>query len=410
MNSQGNLAQKVGAGAEGVSGLAKEGGDALKNAGGMLGSIGSALPGIGAAVGVVGGVVSMIGNMFAAQAKNIANDIQKKFDGILSNFQNNSASLAQTLQALQQQQQQAIQQLSGQKGGAGYLTEILLQIQTTEAALQAQAAQAQNTFSIQTQVMKQSTDVGQQWLQTWSNLEKQVHDYLFKDNGNPALASAFQTAELADQARKIQDQYNSGMSTAIHDNYTLNGLIQSRQQLQLSILQLEEQQSDSIERRQAPAMSLAAQQSRLQLQELKTQLSDVNSQISIEQNKVTAENKLFGLSSDINTLHAADAKLQAASLAEQLANYSEMLKIIQQIAGLKVNPNTGYFDGHSPFAGLPGGVPGFGATSGPTAPSPHPIVINGDIHVTLPGMKSSSDVARGIGNELQNWRRFGVSL
>jgi hypothetical protein len=76
---------------------------------------------------------------------------------------------------------------------------------------------------------------------------------------------------------------------------------------------------------------------------------------------------------------------------------------------LQANPNTGYFDGHSPFAGLPGGVPGFGASS-PTAPSAHPIVINGDINVSLPGMKSSSDVARGIGAELQNWRRFGVSL
>jgi hypothetical protein len=416
IQAHGNLAEKIGAGAGGASGaigqISGAFGGAMKDAGGMLGSIGSALPAIGAAVGVAGQLFSMIGGMFTQQAKNIAEQVQKAFNKIMADYSNNTASFTETMASLQAEQANAIQQLSGKKGGAGYLSQIELQIKETEDALRAQALAGRDQMGILTAAISQSTKVAQNWLTTWSQIEQQVKTYLEKDGGNTALAAQYQNAELADQARQIQDQINSGMQTAIQDNYTLNGLLMSRQQLQLSILQLQEQQSDSIERRQAPAMSLAAQQSRLQLQELKTQLSDVNSQISIEQNKVTAENQLFGLSTDINALHAADAKLQAAALAEQLANYAEMLKIIQQIAGLKANPNTGYFPGTSPFnpAQLPGGLPGFGATSGPTAPSAHPIVINGDIHVSLPGMKSSSDVARGIGAELQNWRRFGVSL
>jgi hypothetical protein len=412
MASQGNLAQKVGAGAGGASGaigqISGAFGGAMKDAGGMLSSIGSALPGIGAAVGVVGGVVSMIGNMFAAQAKHIAEDVQKKFDNIMQNYQNNTASFTETMAALQQEQSTAIAQLSGTKGGSGYLAQILLQVQQTEAALRAQVVQAQNNFEIQTSTIMQSTEVGKQWMQTWASIEQQVKDYLYKNGGNAALATEFQNAELADQARKIQDQYNQGLQQAVQDNYTLNGLMMSRQQIQLSILQLENQMTDSIERRQAPALGLAAQQTKLQLEQLKQQLSDTNNQINIEQQKVSAENSMFGLTTDINALHKEDAALQMSALNEQLANYKEMYRIIQSIHGLQADPNTGYFDGHSPFAGLPGGVPGFGTTSGPTAPSAHPIIISGDIHVNLPGMKSGSDVARGIGEELRNWSRYGV--
>jgi hypothetical protein len=413
-NSQNNSLQKVGAGAAGISGLAKEGGDALKGMGGMLGSIGSALPGIGAAVGVVGGVVSMIGNMFAAQAKHIADDIQKKFDSIMQNYQNNTASFTETMAALQQEQQTAIAQLSGTKGGQGYLSQILLQVQQTEAALRAQALAGRDQMGILVSTMNQSTDVGKQWMSTWSQIEQQVKSYLDKSGGNTALATHYQNLELADQARKLQDQYNQGVQQAVQDNFKLNDLMMSRQQIQLSILQLQNQMSDSIERRQAPALGLAAQQTRLQLQQLKQQLSDTNSQISIEQSKVTAENQLFGLTTDINSLHAEDAKLQAYALAEQLANYKEMYDILKSIKGLQANPNTGYFDGTSTFntSQLPGGLPGFGATS-PTAPHmpSNPVHITGPITITVHGGHGSgSDIARSIGNELQNWRRFGVSL
>jgi hypothetical protein len=408
ISAQGNLWSKLGAGASGAGGMMKEAGSAMGDMGGMLGKLGSALPGIGAAVGVAGQLFSAIGGLFTQQAKNIADQVQRAFDKIMADYSNNTQSFTQTMAALQQEQQTAIQQLSGQKGGSGYLAQILLQIQTTEAALKAQAAQAQNNFEIQTAVALQSTQVGQQWMQVFSQVEQTVHDYLNKSGGNTALATEYQNAELTAQAKQLQDQLNSAMATTIQDNYTLNGLMASRQSIQLSILQLEQSMADSLERRQAPAMSLAAQQQKLQLQQLQSQLSDVNSQIDIEQNKVTAENKLFGLSSDISALHKADAQLQAAALAEQIANYSEMLKIIQQIKGLQANPNTGYFDGHSPFAGLPGGVPGFGAGATPTPPA-HPIVISGDIHVNLPGMKSGSDVARGIGAELEKWRRAGYA-
>jgi hypothetical protein len=414
MASQGNLAQTVGAGAQGASGLigqvSSAAGGAMKDAGGMLSSIGSALPGIGAAVGVVGGVVSMIGNMFAAQAKHIADDVQKKFDSIMQNYQNNTASFTETMAALQQEQSTAIAQLSGTKGGQGYLSEILLQVQQTEAALRAQVVQAQNNFEIQTSTIMQSTEVGKQWMQTWASIEQQVKDYLYKNGGNAALATEFQNAELADQARKIQDQYNQGLQQAVQDNYTLNGLMMSRQQIQLSILQLENQMSDSIERRQAPALGLAAQQTKLQLEQLKQQLSDTNNQINIEQQKVSAENSMFGLTTDINALHKEDAALQMSALNEQLANYKEMYRIIQSIHGLQADPNTGYFDGHSPFAGLPGGVPGFGTNNTTPAPPVHaPISIHGPITISVHGGNGSgSDIARGIGAELRNWSRYGV--
>jgi hypothetical protein len=411
LQAQGNRYEQIGAVAGGISGVAQQGGDVLSKMGGMMGSIGSALPGIGAAVGAVGSIIGMIGGMFAKQAKNIADDIQKKFDGILQNFQNNTATFAQTMAALQQEQQLAISQLSGVKGGEGYLSQILLQVKQTEDALNAQALAGRDQMGILAATMTQSTQVGQQWMQTWATIEQQVKQYIDKDGGNTALATRYQDVELADQARKLQDQYNQGLQQAVQDNYTLNGLMLSRQSIQLSILQLENQMSDSIERRQAPAMGLAAQQTKLQLEQLKQQLSDTDNQISIEQNKVSQENALFGLTTDINALHKEDAALQAYSLNEQLANYKEMYAIIQAISGLQANPNTGYFNGTSPFnpAQLPGGLPGFGAT-GSSTPPPSSIVINGPIHVNLPGMKGGSDVARGIANELDNWRRFGVTL
>jgi hypothetical protein len=332
----------------------------------------------------------------------------------MQNYQNNTASFTETMAALQQEQQTAIAQLSGTKGGQGYLSQILLQVQQTEAALRAQALAGRDQMGILVSTMNQSTDVGKQWMSTWSQIEQQVKSYLDKSGGNTALATHYQNLELADQARKLQDQYNQGVQQAVQDNFKLNDLMMSRQQIQLSILQLQNQMSDSIERRQAPALGLAAQQTRLQLQQLKQQLSDTNSQISIEQSKVTAENQLFGLTTDINSLHAEDAKLQAYALAEQLANYKEMYDILKSIKGLQANPNTGYFDGTSTFntSQLPGGLPGFGATS-PTAPHmpSNPVHITGPITITVHGGHGSgSDIARSIGNELQNWRRFGVSL
>jgi hypothetical protein len=413
ISSQGNLFNKISAGAGGASSLMEGLGDSSSGLGklgsalGMSSSVASALPGIGAAVGVVGSVVGMIGQMFAQQAKNIANDVQKKFDSIMQDYQNNTASFTQTMQALQQEQQNAIQQLSGVKGGAGYLSQILLQVQQTEAALKAQAVQAQNNFEIQTATIQQSTKVGQQWMQTWASIEQQVHDYLYKEGGNTGLATQYQNYELAAQAKQIQDQYNQGLQTAVQDNYTLNSLMMSRQQIQLSILQLENSMSDSIERRQAPALGLAAQQTKLQLQQLQQQLSDTNNQINIEQQKVTAENQVFGLTTDINALHAEDATLQMAALNEQLANYKEMYSIIQSIRGLQADPNTGYFNGNNPLAGLPTGIPGFGATNLST-PAPSPVHITGPITIQLDGGGGSMVVATSIANELANLRRFGM--
>jgi hypothetical protein len=143
---------------------------------------------------------------------------------------------------------------------------------------------------------------------------------------------------------------------------------------------------------------------------LKQQLSDTNNQINIEQQKVSAENSMFGLTTDINALHKEDAALQMSALNEQLANYKEMYRIIQSIHGLQADPNTGYFDGHSPFAGLPGGVPGFGTNNTTPAPPVHaPISIHGPITISVHGGNGSgSDIARGIGAELRNWSRYGV--
>lgn len=412
---------EAGAAAGGLGSIANSTGSALSGMGGVLGSIGSAMPMVGGLFSAAGGLFSMIGGMFEQQAKNIANDVQQAFNNILEQFNTQQINFTQAMDELNQEKNDAISQLSGTKGGKPYLTQILDQINQTQENMQFQATQSQQQFQIQTTVMQQSTQTAQQWMQTWAQIEEQVKQYL-QEGGSTSMAAEFQNGELATQARQLQDQYNQGMQQAIQDNYTLNSLTLTRQQLQLSILQLQEQTGDSIERKEAPALGLAAQQTKLQLEQLQQQLSDTNNQITIEQNKVTQENTLFGLTTDINSLHAEDAALQNTALQEQLANYKSMYAIIQQIHDLQANPKTGYFNGNHIFDGINGGIPGFGASSGASSAAP-PTTISGPVTITinLPGYLGGgtrtvtlSDVsaaaAAGINQAASVSRRIGTTV
>lgn len=394
--------------------------------GGVLGGIGagmaeagqiaSAFGPVGAAVGagleIGGAIFSEIGNIFTSEAKNIARDIRTTFNEIETAYHDSNITLVQAINQMKQERQTAIEQLSGVKGGEKQLSTLLPQIDQQIASLTQQMHQIHTQFYEKLVEIQQQVASGNQVLsqsfQNWAQVFKEAKDALGA-GAKPADVQAYLNATLKQQEKDLQDQINQGEMQAIQDNLKLNDLTLQRQELLLKIHELNFSSQDSIERREAGAIS-QGQQLKLQREQLQNQLADLNEQITVQQHRVSVENQIYGITNDIASLHKLDAQLQERAIDEQLTQYISMKHLLESLLPLTAQifgPNKVGFAGAG-FLGTfgEGGMPGITATA-PTAAPPM------TIHVNFPGVPSGegsrigNEIGRGIYDELYYRFRSG---
>ena len=371
--------------------------------GGVLGGVGSLLssgpvsdalssiPIVGSIVKPLGDAFSFIGDMFVAQAKKIADNINKAVTAIEQQASVGAITLGQEIQQLQQQRQDAITQLSGQKGGKDQLNQLLPQLDQEIAQLQQQAAETMKSFQDSVTVLSAGGTELQNWTKTWMDINKEVQDYLAA-GGDIATANKFLNDQLAAQTQDVLDNLNSGEQQAIQDALSLNQLLQQR----IDLVKQEQETEfgittqNAIEKRTSTGVQVASQLSQQQ-QNYNEQLEDLNNQINLAQQKVALESQVFNIASDTATLQQESNALTIASLKEQLSTYQQMQQIIQSTAGLS-------FTGSQFNPSIPGtGNTGATAVSGVLAPLNITVNVNAGTQDV-----NSQQFATYVGNAIQS--------
>jgi hypothetical protein len=310
--------------------------------GGTLGGIGavatsvgsqlsSVFPVAGAIVGGLGQVMSLVGGLFKAQAQHIADEIKKAFDKTRQDLQNGSINLSQAIQQISQERADAVARLSGKKGGKDQLNQLLPQLDQQLASLKQQQKQVLDTFEQQLNTLRLQSDTLGKFLDSWTNINKQVKDYL-DAGGSVAKANEFLSLSLKSLQKQTQDSLDQGQQTAIQDAIQLNDLLTQRLNLIKTIAQNEFQAAtaDSLERNQAGAIVRGTALSNLKADDAK-QLDDINAQIDLQTKKVDKERQVFDIATDITALHKQDADLQLKALDSQIAQWKDMQTIINGI-------------------------------------------------------------------------------
>lgn len=369
-----------------------------EKSGGTLGGIGgglSAVSGIvtainpiaGAVVGGIGALFSTLGGLFTAEAKRIADQVQKQIAQTLNDYSNQTISLIQTIGQVTAERASLIAQESGKKGGQDQLDKLLPGIDQQLAQLKLQAQQTITTFEQQLAVLNlQSAALGTA-LTTWQQINDQVKAYLGA-GGDAAKAAQF----LSDQLKQIQttNQANldQGEQTAITDAISLNSLLQKKVDLQKSYNQqlFAASTQDAVERRADPAIAIA-QNLATQKTAFQQQLADLNNQIDLTTQKLSLEKTIFQIASDTATLNKQSNALTIAALQTQIQQFKDMQTLVKSIFQ---NPN-GTFGSNNPIFGGSGG----GAT-----------VIQ--VNVSAGGAANGTQLGTDIGTALVNRLRSGL--
>jgi len=309
----------------------KEGGP-LAAIGGVMSQIGSLIPGVGGAiVSAVGSIMSTIGSLFTAAAKAISDDIQKQVKDTMLAYSTKQADLVDTIAALQQEESSAISRLSGAKGGQDQLDKILPGIEQQIASLSQQATQTIADFGTMTNDLSLQNDTLSQVNKEWEQINQQVADYL-SAGGNIATAQQALNATLQQMQTQSQNALNQANDTAVQDAINLNGLLEQRLQLTMQYNQqvFAVVNQGSIQRK-AGAVTQGMQLEQLAAQYAQ-QMTTLNSQIDLAQQKVTLESKVFDIATNINDLHAQDAKLQVDALNQQILQWKALQEIVADIS------------------------------------------------------------------------------
>jgi hypothetical protein len=316
----------------------KQQGGVLGGIGGLLGAggqIASKFGPMGQLVGGVmelaGSVLSTIGSIFTAAAKHIADEIKKSFDKTVQNLQDGTINLQTAIQQIEQQRMDAIARLSGKKGGKDQLAQLLPELDKELASLKQQQKQVFDSFEQQLAVLKLQSDTLGSVLTTWTNINKQITDYV-NAGGDAQKAADMLSLTL----QKLQKDANANLrdanQQAIQDALKLNDLLTQRVQLGKdyanTIFGLES--ADSIERRSAGAVT-RGQQAAQATSDYKKNLTDLTQQIDLQKQTVTKEGTLFNLAQSISDLHRQDDALTLQALDEQIAKWKDIQAVAQGI-------------------------------------------------------------------------------
>jgi hypothetical protein len=308
----------------GIGGLLGQAGNIASNFGPMGELVGGIMQGVGSVFGIIGG-------MFTAAAKHIADEIKKAFDKTVQNLQDGTINLQTAIQQVEQERADAIARLSGKKGGKDQLNQLLPELDKEIASLQQQQKQIFDSFEQQLAVLKLQSDTLGNVLTTWTNINKQITDYV-NAGGDAQKAADMLSLTL----QKLQQDANANLrdanKQAIQDALKLNDLLTQRVQLGKdyanTIFGLES--ADSIERRSAGAVT-RGQQAAQATSDYQKNLSDLNEQINLQQQTVTKESTLFNLAQSISDLHRQDDALTLQALDEQIAKWKDIQAVAKGI-------------------------------------------------------------------------------
>jgi hypothetical protein len=304
-----------------------------KEQGGVLGGIGAVagqfgnLPIVGPYIAAIGGALSFVGQLFTAAAKRIAEDIKKSFQKTIDNYQNGNATLIETLNALDRQRSDAIIRLSGKKGGKDELDKILPEFDREIASLKQQQKQIVEGFEESLAVLRLQSDTLAQVHKQWSDINKQVKDYL-SAGGDAAKASEFLSLSLANIRQQAADELDQSEQDAIQNVLKLNDLLKQRQQLVDDFKQKEFDliNADAIERRQAGSVTRGKQLEDLRKQH-QEQIDNIDSEIKATQVRVDKEREIFNLSTDISAVRRRDEELTLKALDAQIQKLKDLKSI-----------------------------------------------------------------------------------
>jgi chromosome segregation ATPase len=271
-------------------------------------------------------VFSLLGGLFTAAAKRIAADIQKSVNDLMQQYSNGQSTLVATISGLEQERNNAIAQLSGQKGGQDQLNKLLPQIDQQIAQLKLQQKQVLETFTQNLAVLQTHSTVLGQVLSTWTQINKQVKDYL-DAGGDAAKAAQFLSLSLEQQLTTAQNSLRDAEGQALQDAMQLNDLLTQRVNLAKQFAQQEFalRNQDALERAGNPAIAAA---------------------LAYQQQQAANAAQLTALDQQI-TLYTSQAQsnaLNLSALQQTIQGWKDLQKIIasisQNAAGLYgINPN-----------------------------------------------------------------------
>lgn len=318
--SQGGVLGGIGAGVSSVSGI-----------------VGAVNPLAGAIVGFAGTILSTIGDMFTAEARHIAEEIQRQYTLTMQAYQDNTQTASLTLQQVEQEKQNAISQLSGVKGGQDQLSKLLPQLDSTIAQLKQGIASTLDTFNLAMATMSSNNassgltgPIGAME-QQWASVNKQVQQYIAA-GGQASTAYQYLSDSLTGLKQQAGNALLTGEQTAIQDALQLNDLLQQR-------ILIEKQQSmsnfslltqDSVERRGSNAVNIGVQL-QLQKQQQALQMQTMNSQITGLQQQVYQYQQIYQISSNTADLLSTQNRLQSEALAQQISQLQQYAEIYTNI-------------------------------------------------------------------------------
>jgi hypothetical protein len=295
---------------------------------GLFKGLSKSIPLVGEALG---GVLEFIGPLFTKAAERIANEVKKSFQKTMSDFQAGYITLQQTLNTLEAQRRDAIVRLSGKKGGQDKLDELLPQFDQQIQSLQSQQRQIIDTFEQSLSGLELHSDALSQIQSQWTQIVKTVQQYL-NAGGDATKASSYLSLQLEKMQEDAVRQLDDANQQAIQDAITLNDLLEQRSDLtkQFEREKFDLLNEDSIERRQAGAVSRGSKLKELEEQQ-KKQLDALDQQISLTTRKVEMEAKVFNLSMDIADLHRTDEELTLKALNDQIERWQSLRDIANGI-------------------------------------------------------------------------------
>jgi hypothetical protein len=362
-----------------ASSLSKSVGDSLGKVFAMAGPI----------AGAIGGIFSAVSSIFQQEVQETVEKVQKNIALAMSAYQNQQATLVQTLAAVQQQEASAIAKLSGQKGGSAALANLLPQLDNQIAQLQLQIKMTKINFENSLQDLTLNNTALSGVFDKWQQINTQVQAYLGA-GGSVAEANQLISDSLRDIKKNAGDALNQGYQTAVGDAINLNNLIQQRLQMEQQEAQTEFGliNGDALERQGSKAIMVGTQLQQQKAQ-YQLQLENLNATIDLTQQKVSLEGQMFNLAMSTAQLQQTSNTLQIQQLQEQLVILQGQKAIYD---GISQGANGQY--GMSNTLQNQIGVVNINVTAGGTP---------GDDSASSP-----SNVADALSNVLTTWTRYGL--
>lgn len=310
-----------------------------KESGGLLGGIGGlasqfgdlAGPIFGSIVKAFGGVASLIGSIFVAATKRIVEDVNKKFEDTLQDFNRGNLGLADTIDALNKQRVDAINRLSGKKNGKDELSKLLKQFDDQIFNLQSQQKEIIENFNEEVRLLALNSDYLSNIEKQWQDINKQVKEYLAA-GGDASKAAEFLSAQLGRIKEQAIDDLSSAEQSAIQDVIRLNELLEQRNQIVSDFKKKEFDliNADSIERRQTGSIARGKELAELREAAAKN-IADLDSQIKLQTVRVDKEREIFNLSTNLAELRRRDEELTLLALDKQLDKLRELQSVVGSI-------------------------------------------------------------------------------